>query len=275
MADPTPTIRVNVDSCNPGQFFAGCGLLELADRLWGGAEGWFERDCGEFCIEPLADANCSLEHLLEAVLDADLTPLRLGEPTVSPLVIGGCIDLRFDWWNDDAGGGGELKTWAGQQKVVSIAAAMRGAVRRAMAWAGKPDRQLPRDLLQYPEVIPDVEDPRKAVAPFYFDARRAAGALNLDIGFSPDVQKIDATSFPAVEFFCLVGLQRFRPARDPDTRRYLFNAWQGQLLPSVAAAAVAGFPGDFAGRRFGFRLLCRTKYLKGFLPATLWRCDRD
>ena len=34
-------IRVNVDPTNPGQFFACCGLLELADRLWPGAEGWF------------------------------------------------------------------------------------------------------------------------------------------------------------------------------------------------------------------------------------------
>lgn len=30
-------IRINVDLTNPGQFFACCGLLELADRLWGGA----------------------------------------------------------------------------------------------------------------------------------------------------------------------------------------------------------------------------------------------
>ena len=37
-----PAISVPVDPTNPGQFFACCGLLELADRLWGGAEGWFD-----------------------------------------------------------------------------------------------------------------------------------------------------------------------------------------------------------------------------------------
>ena len=42
------SIRVTVDPTNPGQFFACCGLLELADRLWPGAEGWFEGR--EFCI---------------------------------------------------------------------------------------------------------------------------------------------------------------------------------------------------------------------------------
>src|SRR5882672_10552493 len=35
-------IRINVDLSNPGQFFACCGLLELADRMWPGAEAWFD-----------------------------------------------------------------------------------------------------------------------------------------------------------------------------------------------------------------------------------------
>ena len=35
-------IAVQVDVGNPGQFFACCGLLELAHRMWPGAEGWFE-----------------------------------------------------------------------------------------------------------------------------------------------------------------------------------------------------------------------------------------
>ena len=30
------SFSVNVDPTNPGQFFACCGLLELADRLWQG-----------------------------------------------------------------------------------------------------------------------------------------------------------------------------------------------------------------------------------------------
>ena len=43
-----PNIQIPVDLTNPGQFFACCGLLELADRLWPGAEGWFEKRL--FCI---------------------------------------------------------------------------------------------------------------------------------------------------------------------------------------------------------------------------------
>ena len=48
MSYPEATIRVTVDPANPGQFFACCGLLELADRLWPDAEGWFAD--AQFCI---------------------------------------------------------------------------------------------------------------------------------------------------------------------------------------------------------------------------------
>jgi CRISPR-associated protein Csb3 len=52
------SICVNVNLQNPGQFFACCGLLEIADRLWNGAEGWFEERA--FCMA----ADGTLEELL-------------------------------------------------------------------------------------------------------------------------------------------------------------------------------------------------------------------
>ena len=55
MSVANPNITVNVDVANPGQFFACCGLLELADRLWPRAEvvGAFSVphfDRSSFCI---------------------------------------------------------------------------------------------------------------------------------------------------------------------------------------------------------------------------------
>ena len=41
MTNPKPSIQIPVDLTNPCQFFACCDLLELADRLWPGALGWF------------------------------------------------------------------------------------------------------------------------------------------------------------------------------------------------------------------------------------------
>ena len=43
-------IQIDVDVTNPGQYFACCGLHELADRLWDGAEAWF--GAREFIIRP-------------------------------------------------------------------------------------------------------------------------------------------------------------------------------------------------------------------------------
>src|SRR5215468_363408 len=46
--NPEPTIRINVDVTNPGQFFACCGLLELASRLDQNATAHFEN--GQFLV---------------------------------------------------------------------------------------------------------------------------------------------------------------------------------------------------------------------------------
>jgi len=85
-------IRVNVDPTNPGQFFACCGLLELADRLWPGAEGWFEK--GEFCVE----CEGGLPTLL-AILVKDLpTPiltLEVNGLEVPPIIAPLAFQLRW------------------------------------------------------------------------------------------------------------------------------------------------------------------------------------
>ena len=57
-------IRLKVDPANPGQFFACCGLLEIAERLWDGVEGWFEGD--HFCFRKNGRI-VSLSEVLNAV----------------------------------------------------------------------------------------------------------------------------------------------------------------------------------------------------------------
>ena len=73
---PEPNIRIKVDPTNPGQFFACCGLLELADRLLDGAEGWFEDS--KFLIRPLGfvDARAlNLGGLLQKIAGANFIRL--------------------------------------------------------------------------------------------------------------------------------------------------------------------------------------------------------
>ncbi len=59
-----PSFSLRVDATNPGQFFACCGLLELAHRLWPGSEGWFEEK--RFTIRaPERNKSASLDDLVD------------------------------------------------------------------------------------------------------------------------------------------------------------------------------------------------------------------
>jgi CRISPR-associated protein Csb3 len=74
-------IRVSVDPTNPGQFFACCGLLELADRLWPDSEGGFE--AGGFCLWPKAtNGNASAEELLNQLVGCALTNTMTPEQVI-------------------------------------------------------------------------------------------------------------------------------------------------------------------------------------------------
>ncbi len=61
MTDSVSTISIPVDLANPGQFFACCGLFELADRVWPNAEGWFDarQTPPSFHIETMTEASLS------------------------------------------------------------------------------------------------------------------------------------------------------------------------------------------------------------------------
>lgn len=250
-ATTTPTIRVQVDPTNPGQFFACCGLFEIASRLCRSSEGWFESE--QFTLA----CAVSLKEILRVVRDARLVSVDPETPTTSPLLFPSPIGLCLDWWLDTRAGGSTFKTWAGQQKVVSIASAMQAAI----------DNEAldEHSLLNTSAVLYDGEGSK--VEPFYLDARRAAQSHSLDVGFSPDAQKMLMPVFAAVEFLCLIGLQRFRPRYIRKVDHFEYCAWSVPLSVSVASAAAADLTAS-TGSRFKFQLLYRTKYLKGFLPAT-------
>ena len=256
---------VGVDAANPGQFFACCGILELAGRLWPSAEGWFESPA-EFCLSDHGNAALNLRDLLHAANRSEITAIDEQDAFTSPLKLGGPFNLRLDWWTDKAGGGAELKTWAGQQSVFTIARAMRHA-------AGAVPEPL-RQLLDHCQVVCEPGTARKYVEPFYFDSRRAAQSL--DIGFSPDVQGMAMGAYPAVEFLCLIGLQRFRPRAIADVPgTFEYHAWKLPLPAITAAACAGGCLFAESGPRYLFRLLRRDNQgrYKAFNRATLERSE--
>src|SRR5205814_8410328 len=74
MKATTQSFSVQVDVTNPGQFFACCGLLELAHRLWPGAEGWFQETNATFqvCCE---DSGASLDELVSSLRACEISGL--------------------------------------------------------------------------------------------------------------------------------------------------------------------------------------------------------
>lgn len=257
MTTPKPTISISVDVNNPGQFFACCGLLELADRLHPGAEGWFDADA--FC---LVAGELTEDDLLTHLNAADLIQLDPEDDMASPITIGAPFDLRLDWWADEIAGGKALKVWAGSMRSVRIAAAMKSAIADASASS--------QPIFDYAAVVYDPDNPKKKVEPFYYDARRGHNAKAIDIGFSPDAFNLTTTAFPAVEFLCLVGLQRCYPAPTSQRRVYTYHAWATPIPLVLVPAALSGRLPHIAGRAYRFENGFRTdqRKHKSFLPAT-------
>lgn len=276
---PVPTIRVKLNPHNPGQFFACCGLFEVAGRLWSGAEGWFAEDA--FVIAPPRGEG-TLQGLLRAAKEMQLAGGTAAaddeadeestedsddaDDTFEPLEIVSPFQLRLDWWQDKA-----LKTWAGRMDARRIFRALCNSID-----ADGTDPMNQEQVVYDPEQ-PPVEGTRKAkkpkkCEPYYFDGRRGVCARALDIGFMPDAlktTKMTTKAFPIVEALCFIGLQRCRPVPTETPRVLDYWTWGMPLPVSIAPAAVAGF---VAGKgRFRFENIFRTgqRKHKAFTPATL------
>jgi len=255
MPNPKPNITVQVDVTNPGQFFACCGLLELADRLWPSAEAWFAE--GEFCIV----CEGAIDELLKRITDTTLEQLDPNDDMGSPVRLPKPFDLMLDWWTDELTNGKQLKVWAGSMRSVRIAQAMQ----KAIAEIDRPHR-----LFDYAAVVYDAEQRTRKVEPYYFDSRRGWNAQSLDIGFAPDSLSMTTAAYPAVEFLCLVGLQRFRPASTPRRRVFAYSMRMEPLPIVVATLAANGTLPITESQTYRFENAFRTaqKKHKSFLPAT-------
>ncbi len=244
MSNPGPTISVSVDLTNPGQFFACCGLLELADRLWPDSrvQGAFRDGFFQLWMDT---TDCSLKRLIQQFVEAEVVELDIDDKAASPLRLGGCFGLRLDWWKRielpdktpvNLGGGDQLKSWAGKQFGPMIFRRMKSACVDI-------DVKAPFDDARAVYDNKNGKAKGKTISPFYFDSRREE--TSQDIGFSPDEQGMSVMAYPAVESLALVGLQRFRPIAIADEskarREFLYTAWSDPLPLSIAMAAASHF----------------------------------
>lgn len=260
---PQPSIKVAVDPTNPGQFFACCGLLELADRLWPGAEGWFAEDGGEFYVAS-RDEKSTLRELLSILVMHPPTPIERLEinglevpKIIAPLAFsfnGGATALTLDAWTQIRVSKGQAEVissppwnfWSGQQTSMRIWSALRAELVAQMAgWNWEQMQDLfSRRLFQKGR--------------FGFDPGPAWNPL--DIGFSPNEQGIDVESSPAVELLAAVGLQRFRPVMNDGRDGFDYFTWHSPYSPPVAAAAMAGAIRDRHTLRYRVSVTTRGQY---------------
>lgn len=256
MSNPAPSFSVKVDVTNPGQFFACCGLLELAHRLWPGAEGWFDGEA--FCVSDCGALREVITLVKAAKTDADSSrgvemvhPVSIILPERNPPVV---LDwwLAQDWYRHRKAQqkkraslmSSPLRLWGGQQKSAGILQDLKN---------GLPDGDVD-DLFQYS---------RRMTGRLGVDPRAAWNAL--DAGFSPNDQSMPVNTFPAVEFLAAVGLQRCRLAEDP-VGWPSYATWSAPLPAPLAASVAVGLVPANRIWRYRFRIAARGGY-KGFTFA--------
>jgi len=274
MSNATPSISIPVDLTNPGQFFACCGLFELADRLWPGAEAWFEGESSFHIIasrhpsdpKPGQGQGPTLRELLDNARalqfdvgntegDSDDTDGEDNDSPLDPIVIQSPIQLVLDWWSDKS-----IKPWAGSMKERLIFDAMLKAIDPA-----NPDPLNDTRAVFDPLTLTAAgKRPRKPKKrePFYFDCRRGSNAHPLDSGFSPDKHHLESCCFPTVEAMCFVGLQRSRPATADAPNRSTYTAWSTVLPVNAIGPVVCGMVDIPSSLAFTFDNFFRTDQRK-------------
>jgi CRISPR-associated protein Csx14 len=243
MSEPEPSIRVAVDPTNPGQFFACCGLLELADRLWPSAEGWFSDTRREFKITFSGENGTLRELLVTLILDPPAPLERLDNglevpPIIAPLRFsfdgGSTTGMVLDGWTRisvlkgaaKAIGNSPWNFWSGQQTSMGIWSGLRAELAT----------QLSR--MSDDELASLFEQRLFQKGRFGFDPGPAWNAL--DVGFSPNEHNTEVESSPSTELLAAVGLQRFRPVMNKDRDAFDYFTWHSASSPAVASAAMAG-----------------------------------
>jgi CRISPR-associated protein Csx14 len=252
-------LRIPLDPCNPGQFYACCGLIELFDLAGAKTVSKFEVDWrrprqAEFVLS--GDAPLDLSSIAKAIREAKYEPLARPEAedktpdkdSVAPALVSILgTEFYLDWWLDHFHQKASwFKCWAGQvttQKLISMLPGM-----------------VPTDNLSFDEGV-------LTTTRFGIDPRSAWVALNL--GYSPNEQGQESSTYPVVEILAAFGLQGFRPA---GTRSdgFTYHLWLTPL-PRRVARTVCAKPWtglDSAAYRFELGVRGSYKYFSFAEPHT-------
>jgi CRISPR-associated protein Csb3 len=270
MSAGNPNIQINVDVTNPGQFFACCGLLEFADRLWPGAEvtgGFsaprFERSlfsasarvalCSSDLVKLLINCQRTAVDPYQPTRGSDGKPVKDATKTKPVLLrhndssAGERFSLRLAWWLDElAGTQTRFKTWSAHNSSEGLIASLSGQIRA--------DEITDGNLLQ------------KCVgmtSRLGLDPRSSWNTL--DTGFSPNDHQLPVDTYPPTELLAAIGLETFRPSLADDG--YVYAIWSNPLPVIIARAAASGNLNLQGITRYCFEVASRGKF-KYFAKAS-------
>lgn len=258
---PHQKVTVQVDVTNPGEFFACCGLLEIADRLSTGALGWFEDDL--FCITPQDPADpISVNYIMWSLVNIKVEPLS--DESIAPLALGHPIQIRLNWWllpNERKTN--RLKTWAGNQNSLKMLGKWLGPLRDALS-----EDEMELDSL-YQETCLEQ-------GPYGFDSRTGWNALSTGFSLNEHSSYKKLPARPAVEMLGAIGLQRFLPdiIERNNTSFVSYSTWNAPLGPAVARLAVLGILPGITSDRLEARITKRGSY-KGLETAVPTKGDSN
>ncbi len=247
MSHPAPTSTVNVDVTNPGQFFACCGLFELAERLRPGVEAWFHD--GTFQMnQSMSEIIEKLRHAQYRLVDlspADLRARSGGKDVKSPKTIQP-FEIKFengspitlDWWLAPFKHHG-LKLWSGSNSLGTFVEDVFAAIRK--------------DESQH--ILTASFQLRHQ--PFFFAATRPLHERHFGISMDKlKLEKREFQHFPYVELLAIIGLQRFRPAVESHGL-FRYCSWRASLPASLASAVVCGMVSPLIQETFKFPVIDR------------------
>ena len=221
------TFEIDFNSRNPGQFFACCGLLEMAERMWPGSEGEF-LGSNSFRVTTPGSESDPLNEIVQKVATAAPLVGRTEDSSafenkeakgatrynIVPLLLlpSEPYSIRIDWWLKSSGAAQRsISLWSGQQVLWAPMSetdktkedkgtiiVLQNALRQTFS-----KNKTGRDLLSftYPASSRVGVDPTSSVKA-------------IDAGFSPNEQSITVQTSPATEIFALIGFQGFRPLRN-------------------------------------------------------------
>jgi len=257
-------IHINVDVTNPGQFFACCGLLELASRIDQNTLAQF--DAGRFTVH--THVQSVLDCFFKCNVDVDTSAAHKDDTEddeaddggdvdahrgrIYPMVLCEPFNLRLDWWNDEEPQKQKLKTWTAGQRVTDLLIGYHKRQKRKDKTEAVYVRSM-REL--FAETVDRCPHdwlreawPIKVPMAFSYDSRLSRNNA-LDLGH---VAGSTMAFSPAVDVLTLVGLQRFRPLTIETWTRNCYCTWNQPIPVDIAAVVTLGVIPQFIDRCFEF-----------------------